>query len=114
MKVHIQKEFHNDKVTIYVMDESYGSKKNISIRNISESGTEFEFKELSREGGPQKLDPFLQVPTLLFEDLVKAFLDYAQENNIKSENQTFLEGKLVATEKHLEDLRGYFDRLLKK
>jgi hypothetical protein len=56
--------------------------------------------------------PLLEMPHGMFTDFVKAITDYASENRIKTENENLLQGKLTATEKHLEDMRTHFAKVL--
>jgi hypothetical protein len=63
-------------------------------------------------GGPTviEIDPAeMHEPSLRFNhfdgDILKEIADTLEEKGIKRENETRLEGKLAATEYHLEDLR---------
>lgn len=47
----------------------------------------------------------LSIPHYLLHDIVKGLGDLLTENNIKTENEHKVEGRLQATEKHLSDLR---------
>ena len=58
--------------------------------------------------------PMLEMPHGMFSDFVKAITEYASERGIKTENENLLRGKLEATEKHLDDLRGHFGKVLDK
>ena len=59
-------------------------------------------------------EPFIELPYGFFDEFLNAIVRYASENNIKTESETALQGKLTATEKHLEDLRVHFTKLLDK
>lgn len=108
MKITIEKSFANDLVSIFVVEDSHNERK---IVTIGKNGKEFMLN--AHERGT-KMDPFLEIPTHLFDDLAKAILVYTEENNIKSERQTFFEGELIATKKHLEDSRKIITKLFNK
>ena len=57
--------------------------------------------------------PLLRVNYFMFNAFLKAFVDYANNVNIVTENENLLKGKLEATEKHLEDMREIAKTLLK-
>lgn len=40
-----------------------------------------------------------------FEGIIQAFVAYSRNKGFKDSNESFAEGKLKATEKHLEDMR---------
>jgi hypothetical protein len=63
---------------------------------------------------PIPIKPLLEMPLYLGEDFLKAVANYLSSEGIKTENENLLKGKLDATEKHLEDLRRNFDKLLNK
>lgn len=55
-------------------------------------------------------DGTVSSPTLIiqageFDSLVSAFVAYAREKGFRDANETYNEGKLQATERHLEDMR---------
>jgi len=58
--------------------------------------------------------PLLEMGDYMAKEFIKAIVDYASGEGIKTENENLLKGKLEATEKHLEDLRRQFDLLLNK
>lgn len=59
-----------------------------------------------------EIKPFISTPFHFDRDLIQAFMNVAQENNIQFENENITKGKLVATEKHLEDMREFSKLLL--
>lgn len=60
----------------------------------------------------KKIIPLLTIPHNLLRDIVAGFAEYAQKKDIRTENQNLLEGKLIATEKHLSDMRDFAIKLL--
>ena len=62
----------------------------------------------------EPLIPLLEMNSSFARDFLKAVSDYNSNTGIKTENETLLQGKLSATEKHLEDLRSHFTKVLDK
>ncbi len=60
----------------------------------------------------KKIKPLLIIPHNYLRDIVAGFAEYAQKKDIRTENQNLLEGKLIATEKHLSDMRDFAKKLL--
>lgn len=63
---------------------------------------------------PEPLIPLLEMNRGFANEFIKAVSDFASNKGIKTENENLLQGKLSATEKHLEDLRGHFTKVLDK
>lgn len=62
----------------------------------------------------EPLVPLLEMNSSFAKDFLKAVSDYNSRIGIKTENENLLQGKLSATEKHLEDLRCHFTKILDK
>jgi len=62
----------------------------------------------------EPLIPLLEMNRHFAKDFLKAVGDYNSSVGIKNENENLLQGKLSATEKHLEDLRIHFTKVLDK
>ena len=60
----------------------------------------------------EKIKPLLTIPHNYLQDIVAGFAEYAQKKDIRTENQNLLEGKLIATEKHLLDMQEFAKKLL--
>lgn len=58
--------------------------------------------------------PLLEMNRDFAREFIKSVCDYASNKGIKTENENLLQGKLSATEKHLEDLRSHFTKVLDK
>jgi hypothetical protein len=58
--------------------------------------------------------PLLEMNRHFAKKFLKAVGDYNSKIGIKNENENLLQGKLSATEKHLEDLRNHFTKVLDK
>ena len=61
---------------------------------------------------PPEIKPLLIFNNQMAKDFIKSVVDYASKNGVVTENENLLKGKLLATEKHLEDMRKAFDKLL--
>lgn len=53
----------------------------------------------------QIVEPSLRLTHWVAEPFLKAFADMLHQENIKPTTQSFIEGELIATKKHLEDMR---------
>jgi UDP-N-acetylglucosamine pyrophosphorylase len=90
LEVSLWREAENDTKNIEVMN--FGSDGNVTIATHDPRGTNI-------------------IPTILledrdFNDVVHAFVNYAKSQNMRSTDESHMAGKLVATEKHLEDMRS--------
>lgn len=112
MKIYIQKPMISGTgvAKIWVMEER--GRERYSIQFDSQS--KMLKQKLLNENVAEEVEPFIELPYGFFDDFVKAVVDFASENNIKTESETLLQGKLSATEKHLEDLRTHFTKVLDK
>ena len=57
---------------------------------------------------PAPVEAILKMPSPFAQQFLKAVQDYNSNNNLKTENENLLQGKLQATERHLQDLQKYF------
>lgn len=75
--------------------------------NISDKG-DFVVREVEiKEGGsyPEDLAPTFACVPEFFMDIVRAFIDCADEENIEKTSESELKGKMKAMEQHISDLR---------
>ena len=56
--------------------------------------------------------PLLKVHEFAFNIFLKAFVDYASNVKMVTENENLIQGKLQATERHLEDMRELVKELI--
>jgi len=111
LKMYIDKPVIGGNVKVYLIDESSLSER----RNLTYNSAEKNFTVTMMErGSAEKVEPFFEFPSDLFEDFVSEIVEFAKKENIKTDNESVLEGKLKATEKHLEDMRTYFEKALAK
>lgn len=59
-----------------------------------------------REGGADQVKPAFVARRDEAFGIAKAFVSFANSQGIKNGEETFVKGKLEATEKHLEDMRN--------
>lgn len=65
------------------------------------------------EMAPMKtFKPLLTMSEFVFNSFLKAVVEYANNVPIKTRDESLIEGKLLATEKHLEDMREFSKKLL--
>ncbi len=60
-----------------------------------------------------KYIPLLQFPLQMKSMMLYHFANAAKDNNVRRKDDSVTEGKLIATEKHLEDMRSITAKLLK-
>lgn len=58
--------------------------------------------------------PLLTMSEFIFNSFLKAVVEYANNVPIKTRDESLIEGKLLATEKHLEDMRTISMKLIDK
>lgn len=57
--------------------------------------------------------PLITIPLSMKDTLLYLFANAAKDNNIRRKDDSIIEGKLIATERHLEDMRDITKKLLK-
>lgn len=57
------------------------------------------------------LKPFLKLPRYFAESFFKAISEYNSSNGIKTKDESLIEGKLLATDLHLKDMREMSSKL---
>jgi len=60
----------------------------------------------------KEFKPLLTMSEFVFNSFLKAVVEYANNIPIKTKDENLIEGKLLATEKHLEDMREFSKKLL--
>lgn len=59
-----------------------------------------------------KVKPFMKISDRLFKEFLRLMVEYASKHQIKTENENLIQGKIIASEKHLEDMRTIAFKLL--
>jgi len=111
LEIHIQKPmFLNEGDFVKV----FAILKRSNIRRSVQYNSEKKLLQVTelKENEPNKVEPLFELPLNFFNELTKQMVAYASENNIKTDSELVVQGKLTATEKHLEDLRSYFTKTL--
>jgi hypothetical protein len=108
LEIFINRNYHRNTVEVWLSDKGMDEERNISYDGENLISTVVKFDEFPS----QELVPFLKLPANFAELLFKSISDYNSQNGIKTPNQNLLEGKLTATEKHLEDMREFSKKLL--
>ena len=58
------------------------------------------------------IKPFLILPVPFANALFKAIAEYNTKEGVKTKDENLIEGKLIATEEHLKDMREFSKKLL--
>lgn len=107
MKLIVNKNWQNFRTSIYLQYDVAG-RRHILCRK---DGLLCDFMPQEAEA-VEPIEPLIEMPEQMADEFIKAVVDYASEAGIKTENENLLKGKLQATEKHLEDMRLAFNKLL--
>lgn len=67
-----------------------------------------------KSGNEMPEAPFLRMDASLFEELLKAFTDFAHKNGIPTTSQAYQDGKIEVLEKHLDRMSGWIDAVIAK
>ncbi len=100
-EVYTQEVFERNAIKIYFVLRQYGK---TLLGNIGKSGR-IEFSEINPEEVAYEDNPTIIMELDYFKLFGKAIIKALEKNDIKPEEESFIKGRLVATEKHLEDLR---------
>lgn len=106
----INQNFGHMEVEIYGQEQQ-GDR----LFNVGYDGEHLVEQEITRENEMSRMNefkPLLRIGMFQFDSLVKAFIEIANERQIHTEGESVLQGKLIATEKHLEDMRETSKKLI--
>ncbi len=62
----------------------------------------------------QNLKPIFEADQYFVKEFIQAVVNYAADNKIQPQKDSYLLGQLGATEKHLDDMRSVVTKLLDK
>lgn len=99
---------HDDCVQIFILQQDEINGRRVAISQADGQGL-LEYQDLDYRvapEGPKKIKPFMKLPSDIFIALTKFMVDYAKENNIKTEEENFMAGKMKAMQQHLADMRA--------
>lgn len=110
-KVEIINNYQNGGIEVWVFEYTPTQQYNI---NTNENGeiVKIEMPEVIYFSNG-KFKPFLFMPRRLGTEIMKEMNEWQKVNGVKSVDQNFTEGKLQATENHLEDMCRIVNKLLK-
>ena len=108
MEIKIYTDYGTGHINIYGFVDQGGIRKIVGF-----NGKEFVYQHLDPGAyTDDKLIPLLRFPAWGGENILKSLLDALSGLNIKTENGNLLQGKLQATERHLEDMREFAKTML--
>lgn len=106
-KVFIQPDYASRFTNIWIIEDKLTGFTNYRIdENGGMSGEEVSNKN------EMTAKPFLKLPIHMTELLFKAVMEYMEKQGIKTKDENLIEGKLIATELHLSDMREMAKKLL--
>lgn len=109
-KVDIHDNYNNGNLEIWIFEFGAGIQYNITQ---DENGrlVRTEMPEIINHK-EENFQPFLSLPRRLGAAILKDLYEWHERNGTKTVNQNFTEGKLQATEKHLEDMQKIVAKLI--
>jgi len=110
IRIIVNQKYDSMKVEVWVIQNDGIDQFNISQH--FENGLVFTKIEELQLLDSDSLKPFLELPMIFADGLFKAISEYNSSKGIQTKDQNLLEGKLGATEKHLEDMREMSKKLL--
>jgi hypothetical protein len=111
MEIIVENDFQTRCVRVYLMDKQ-GERRVYFSQGKGEMTSVISQTIESGDFSIKKIEPILDLPADLFDQLSKGIAKYLSQQGINTQNEDLLNGKLEATEKHLGDLRLYTDILL--
>jgi hypothetical protein len=111
LQIYINQNFYSNSIEVWVIELQRIKQYNISC---DENGklVETEIDEMGVLTINDKLKPFLNLPMRFANELFKRLAEYNDKNGVKTVDQNLLEGKLMATEDHLKDMKEMSKKLL--
>ena len=100
-RFYIQKPLDSTSVKIFAIRETPTDRAQITL----DRGSFLLYMTALDPNIANTIQPLLELPTGFFDEFVLAIVDYANENHIKTEDQTLLQGKYEAAQLHLSDMR---------
>ena len=97
-------------IEVWLGDDTPDGVINYTLEDGYLKGEEHKTEEILSDRN--KLKPFLSLPVLFANKLFRAMAEYLANTSIKTKDENLIEGKLQATEKHLEDMREFAKKFL--
>lgn len=110
MEIFVENDYRTMVVRVYIRERESSIDKYYFIDNgilscQTVDRSNFQYPEVK---------PFMEMPSYFYDSFAKAFIEQLNRDGIKTENENLMQGKLKATELHLNDLRENFGIVLKK
>ena len=110
LEVFVERSHSTNSVRVWVSNSDFaGNIINLTMNNGILEQKQFSAHEIVLGEG---LVPFIEVPMSLAQTLFKALAEWLKESGIRTRDESLIEGKLLATEKHLESEIELTGRLL--
>ena len=110
LEVFVERLHSTNSVRVWVHNSDLaGNIINLTMNNGSLEWKQFSAHEIVSGDG---LFPFIEVPMSLAQPLFKALAEWLSGNGVRTKDENMIEGKLLATEKHLESESELTRRLL--
>ena len=110
LEIYIEDDFIGMFVKIWVYQDTPTGRIYVNVKGDLMTQT-FVDRSCAR---PKTIKPFLQMERSLFDAMSNAMFKLREKEGKKTVSEYEMKGKLDATEKHLEDLRKYLNKLLKR
>lgn len=108
LKIYIVNRMDSFVTEIWLIDDKgYDEMYNIAYDSTSKLLVR---EKISMQDHPEH--PLLSLPKPMMQILFKAIMEQQEKQGIKTKDENLIEGKLIATEKHLEDMREFAKKLL--
>lgn len=105
-KIYLQPVFGSIDTEVFVICEPGPNQGDVgSYLQFTNNGIALTKLVREREGSSDYVKPAFRVPENILREILTAFAEAAQDRGIEKRSESFVKGKLDATEKHLEDMR---------
>jgi len=108
MKLVIQRDLRSNTAEIYFIEDDGHRRYCIGYNGenlVSQQIDDAKIKEYI---------PLLKIPYHMLDVMMQQFSDELSKTGYKTENENLIAGKLIATEKHLEDMREISKQMIGK
>lgn len=101
MRVHIIRKPGTIMSEVYLVSgEGSQFGEYLTVSNGEVVATTFQYT-----GSDQDIKPAFLVPEMVLRDIISAFVEHARDHGFRNASESHDKGRLIATEKHLEDMR---------
>lgn len=107
MKIQIIEDYVRQKVSIYWVVDHFGKPVNMGFNGEHLIQEDIDYNDFLK-----KYTPLTTLPVDVFDLFVQEIIKYSEKKGLKLESDYVLQGKLMSTEKHLDDMREISTKLL--